>query len=259
MSDMGMHGAHPMFNLWEGNVATTLNPDSYWGSSSHNTAFRNWFKGTTKIFPPYTERGPEQPDDYHWAVQANNAITLDFACRTYNLAGNVVGSPDMLQLTYYNNGTTVLPTVPITVAPTIRTYDSKTYGYSFGYASSGDNGSSHFANDLPYTTAFIHGDVNISDDSAVLWDEATVGSYLPPSLYLVLKPAWFGNIPWPAMGPDVPGFYNQNSGTGLLFPGPNANLSARNSNTGTNRHHLRHSNRQHYRQSDRGCNSKRWN
>jgi hypothetical protein len=28
---------------------------------------------------------------------------------------------------------------------------------------------------------------------------------LPPSFYLSSKPAWFGSVPWPSIGPDVTG------------------------------------------------------
>jgi hypothetical protein len=39
------HGAHPYFNLFEGNITSHLSADDFWGSSSHNVMFRNWFRG----------------------------------------------------------------------------------------------------------------------------------------------------------------------------------------------------------------------
>lgn len=39
------HGAHPFFNLFEGNITSHLTADDFWGSSSHNVMFRNWFRG----------------------------------------------------------------------------------------------------------------------------------------------------------------------------------------------------------------------
>src|SRR5262245_60834480 len=39
------HGAHPMMNLWEGNVGQGFASDGYHGSASHQTLFRNWFHG----------------------------------------------------------------------------------------------------------------------------------------------------------------------------------------------------------------------
>ena len=52
MGDFSMHGSHPMFNLYEGNIATSFHPDGIWGSNSHNTLFRSWLMGTTKICKP---------------------------------------------------------------------------------------------------------------------------------------------------------------------------------------------------------------
>ncbi len=209
MTDMTFHGAHPMFNLWEGNVAISFTPDSYWGSSSHNTAFRNWLRGTTKANPPYTGRGPEDTVNGHWEVQNTRAIALDYANRYYNLVGNVAGSPEMLALTYYNNGTQPIPATPMTLAPQYRVYDNLVNGYSFGYASSGDDGTSALANQLPYSTLFWHGDVNFINMSTV-WDANTSNHNLPPSLYLTTKPSWFGNTSWPLIGPDVAGYTNKN-------------------------------------------------
>lgn len=207
-ADLSAHGAHPMFNLWEGNVVGMLNPDSYWGSSSHNTGLRNWMKGTTEIRNPLVGRGPEQKDSCWWAVQNTRAVALDFACRYYSLLGNVVGSSEMLNLTYYNNGSRKIPAFPQSVAPASRSYDNATYGFSFGYASSGDDGTSAFANQQPYSTAFLHGNVNLVD-TTVAWDSNTADRTLPPSLYLTAKPEWFGNVPWPPIGPDVAGYTNK--------------------------------------------------
>jgi hypothetical protein len=78
--DMITHGAHPYMNLFEGNRGVKLNFDNYWGSSSHNTAFRNWI-----------ERRSDPPDDYInsgiWAVdiQANSNYQ--------NIVGNIIGYP----------------------------------------------------------------------------------------------------------------------------------------------------------------------
>src|SRR5258708_1557691 len=39
--DINNHGAHPMFNLYEGNIGAALNFDSGWGSNSSQMTFRN--------------------------------------------------------------------------------------------------------------------------------------------------------------------------------------------------------------------------
>jgi hypothetical protein len=62
--DMITHGAHPYMNLFEGNIGVKLNFDNYWGSSSHNTAFRNWI-----------ERRSDPPDET--VRYALRAVVLD--------------------------------------------------------------------------------------------------------------------------------------------------------------------------------------
>jgi hypothetical protein len=47
--DLNQHGAYPQFNLWEGNVASNWQPDSWHGNEGYNTVFRNWFRGSTTI------------------------------------------------------------------------------------------------------------------------------------------------------------------------------------------------------------------
>jgi hypothetical protein len=47
--DMNNHGAFPQFNLWEGNVGPNFQPDSWHGNNGYNTAFRNWWRGSTLV------------------------------------------------------------------------------------------------------------------------------------------------------------------------------------------------------------------
>jgi hypothetical protein len=37
----------------------------------------------------------------------------------------------------------------------------------------------------------------------VVWDPGNADHNLPPSLYLTGKPAWWGNLAWPAVGLDL--------------------------------------------------------
>ena len=53
--DQAMHGAHPQFNLLEGNNSAVIFPDSIWGTSSHTTVFRNWARGTNVRLPPVNQ------------------------------------------------------------------------------------------------------------------------------------------------------------------------------------------------------------
>jgi hypothetical protein len=206
MGDLSMHGSHPMFNLYEGNIATSFHPDGIWGSNSHNTLFRSWLLGTTKICKPLSGRGVERTDSSWWACQANRAVNVDFAGRYYNIIGNVSGSTDLLQVTSYNNCTHRIPAVSMIIAPQNRSYDATTYCYCFGYSEANDDGTSGTYpedNRLPYTTALLHGNYDYASDSTK-WDPSISDHALPASLYLSAKPAWWpSGIPWPPIGPDI--------------------------------------------------------
>jgi hypothetical protein len=202
MGDLSMHGANPMFNLYEGNIAASFHPDGIWGSNSHNTLFRCWLTGTTKLCKPLTGRGPERMDSSWWACQANRAVNVDFAGRYYNIIGNVAGSTELLQLTSYNNGVKRIPSVSMIVAPQARSYDGPTYCFCFGYSEASDNGSFAEDNRLPYTTAILHGNYDFASDSTV-WSPSISSHVIPASLYRTSKPSWWGNLPWPSIGPDT--------------------------------------------------------
>jgi hypothetical protein len=190
---LDVHGAHPMFNLWEGNISPKLNADYYWGSSSHNTAFRNWFIGAELIIPPLTGRGAEQPGNAYWASQALSAIDVAQTVHFYNLLGNVLGSVRQKSMSW----------TPQVVAPQTRSFytSNNSFGYTFGYANLSDSGGGSGDNSSPYTTALIHGDFDYVTN-IIRWDPTISDHNLPASLYLSAKPAWFGNLVWPAFGPD---------------------------------------------------------
>ena len=81
MSDIEHHGGHPHKNLVEGNVCVKLTLDNYWGSSRHNTLFRNhverYSQGLTKIVQ-YSV----------WAIQ------IDRAQLSHNVLGNILCRPN---------------------------------------------------------------------------------------------------------------------------------------------------------------------
>ncbi|MGB7568084.1 MAG: glycosyl hydrolase family 28-related protein [Chitinivibrionales bacterium] len=211
MGDLSMHGSNPMFNLYEGNIATSFHPDGIWGSNSYNTLFRSWLLGTTKICYPLSGRSVERSDSTWWACQANRAINVDFVGLYYNIIGNVSGSTDLLKITSYNNGTHIIPSVSMIIAPQNRSYDGTTYCYCFGYSEANDDGSSGTYpedNRLPFTTAILHGNYDYASDSTK-WDPTISDHILPASLYLPAKPSWWGSMPWPPIGPDVSPMVNK--------------------------------------------------
>jgi Pectate lyase superfamily protein len=205
MMHMSMHGAHPQFNLWEGNVAPKFQPDSIWGSSSHNTSFRNWATGTSMIATPYSGRGVIDWADAHPAFQASRAMDINFLDSSWNFVGDVVGSTAMAALSQ-SAGDAAMPQVAQIIAPANRSYDSASYDFDFGYGEASDTGTSGFdcgSPCIPFSTALIHGEYTGANGS-ITWS-GTLTHSLPPSFVHSSKPSWFGNSPWPPIGPDVSG------------------------------------------------------
>ena len=201
------HGAHPQFNLIEGNVATALDADSVWGSSSQTTAFRNWFVGTTRVCRPLTGRGPVDCSGARYAFQASRAVQLSYLATRNSFVGNVVGSAPMQSLMGY---TRPVPQVSSLDYPQERVYEAAV-GWSFGYGSANDDGEgTGCAGGKPpchaegtSRTDFLHG--NYSNLTRSTGWAPGVNHALPASFYLPGKPAWWGRLSFPAIGPDVTG------------------------------------------------------
>jgi hypothetical protein len=180
------HGPHNMLNLCEGNVfQNSFKDDGYFGSSSHNTLFRNVIQGQ---------------------------VSLKHFCNYYNVVGNILGKTTSPKLT--------------------RVYESEVSDYwnqhlypiyELGFPNIGN---SHYVgtfgpttppdyHTLPNTldgcqqldrnvkaTIIRHGNYDYVNNT-VVWDPAISDHTIPNSLYLAGKPAWWGDLPWPAIGPDL--------------------------------------------------------
>jgi hypothetical protein len=129
---LNFHGAHPQFNLLEGNVLTAIYQDSIWGTSSQTTAYRNWVIGTNKICIPMSGRGIVSCSgaNGHYGFQAARAIQISYLGTINNYVGNVVGSAEMQSLIGYNSPVLQRERVKY---PTVRGYDAVAYGWSLGY------------------------------------------------------------------------------------------------------------------------------
>jgi hypothetical protein len=236
---MGMHGAHPQFNLWEGNVTPSISPDEIWGSSAYNTLFRNWAEGSTISCLPLTGRGTVTCSPFGtygsgiggWsAFQASRAIVLSHLATHYNLVGNVAGSAAQNALLEYGNNTSH---VAILQYPSNQIYDNTNYNMTFGYGESSDSGSSvtgcdgstnppcHSTN--AYATAFLHGNYTYADNAVDNWASG-VTKTLPSSFYRSAKPLWWGMLPYPAIGPDITAGAGAN-GHADLIPAQNCYLN----------------------------------
>ena len=168
---MSMHAAHVFMNLFEGNKFTSYVSDFWHGSASHNTLFRN------EII-----MNRDQPEYTSNVV----AIKLEQWSRYVNVVGNVLGH-DGVTGVYELDG-----------VDTSAGVDSI---YKLGYEISGDQNAA--GNDpLVGATLFRHGNFDYITDS-VIWDAGTPNHDLPDSLYLDGAPEFFGNYPWPNIGPDL--------------------------------------------------------
>jgi len=196
------HSAHCCSNLYEGNMVPRFQCDGYHGSASHDTAFRNWFHGSSAKTNQY------------WICVNLNRFT-----RSYSLVGNVLGrkgSPWLYEvepvgfsyekhfiysLGYPNmgngwaNGKTAQPSKGIYWA------DWEKYLASERGKGPGPGGFQELDLDVKATT-LLRGNYNYRDNG-VPESEALGGATLPKSLYLKERPAWFGDLNWPPFGPDT--------------------------------------------------------
>ena len=221
MGGMGAHGAHPQFNLFEGNVTLKIEPDQIWGSSSHWTLFRNWTTGATLACNPTSGRnnvtcnviGQQGANGVNgwWTFQDNQAIGMDHLSVYANIIGNVVGSANQMNLKDYGAQTSHQAVVAYN-GTNNKSYDSTNYNMAFGYGEASDSGSgsgcSGSANPpchstAAYQTAFLHGNYTTADGN-ITWASGVTHT-LPPSFYLSSQPAWWGTLPFPAIGPDITG------------------------------------------------------
>jgi hypothetical protein len=164
--DADTHGAHPYMNLFEGNIFAKLAHDNTFGSASHNTSFRNHITNRS--------RGKSRA---RWAVdiQANNYFN--------NVVGNIVGEPGDQGLVE-----------PDKVAST-----GTLVSYRFGFLTPGSSEST----DLRVReTTLVHGNHDYISGE-VRWAGEISGRGLPSSLYLTVAPPFFGDTPWPSIGPDL--------------------------------------------------------
>jgi hypothetical protein len=204
------HGAHPQFNLIEGNVVTQIAEDSVWGTSSHTTAFRNWVVGTNRICGPTSGRGSVNCSgaNGHYGFQAARAIETAYTGTANHFTANVVGSAQMQSLKGYNFPLAQKASVAY---PAPRNYDAVAYAWSFGYGKTSDDGSGTGCAEglppchLPGNSAKNSFHANFNNvDGSIDWAEGLTRD-LPASLYLTAKPQWWGAIPFPATGPDITG------------------------------------------------------
>lgn len=204
------HGAHPFMNLWEGNVASHVAADDFWGTSSHYVFFRNWLWGDetgtgVPSFPP---------------VNGYAAIDLYLLQTYYTFVGNVLGNAAL-------NGTTNhAQWANATVRPSPCTvnncgYPDRTAPVVYSYGTSGSGSGIPGASSVPSssTTSLNHGNWDLKTNGVAYW-EGGANHNLASGIYYTSKPAFFGGCNWPVAGPDLTPLANQNPAERLYLQNP---------------------------------------
>lgn len=163
------HGGHSMMNLLEGNQGTgVLLADNGWASSNHNTFFRN-------------RTGMGAWGTGRWDVN------LQRMHRYFTFVGNVLGDVGVEDRYDLKN-----------VDCVVATDDAV---FRLGYQSDGSCSATTNYDAAVESTLLRHANWDGFNDGTVF--NGADARVLPASLYLTARPAWWGAVPWPAIGPDV--------------------------------------------------------
>jgi hypothetical protein len=181
----GTHSAHPMMNLYEGNMSYKMTHDFTWGSSSHNTQFRNWYRGLM----PYNS-GANYPS------QSGTAMNIEFTNRFQNIFGNILGFNGIAS----HGGFTTKSTLKI--APASMNYDNDYASMRIGYANSSDSGGGPSGTNqwnefqVGNNYDYVNGSTN--------WYNPPRAEPLPSSYFYSSAPTNFGTLTWPPIDPASP-------------------------------------------------------
>jgi hypothetical protein len=178
-----LHGAGTDNLLFEGNESNGLVADSTHGTHSLVTAFRNQYYGW--------EEGKSSQ---------TIPVNIYFGSRYFTIIGNVLGKPGYHK--QYED-----------VAPEGSNGDHSIYALGWF----GNEGRGTPADLMVSKSLMRWGNFDVVNNT-VVWNTSEVpsgiGAYanpvpsnrnLPPSFYLSARPAWWGSMPWPPIGPDVTG------------------------------------------------------
>jgi pectate lyase-like protein len=162
MADLGHHCMYTHMELVEGNYLAHISFDNIHGGAGYTTFYRNRI----------TAKHLSQMDD-------SNIEAFDIEQGNYymNVVGNVLMSPDVPGDQYEADCGNQLV-------------------YRMGTDDTCNGGDPQTA-----ATMIRHGNFDYFNN-AVVWDPAIEEHMMPPSLYLMQKPAFFGDIAWPLVDPE---------------------------------------------------------
>lgn len=179
------HGAHPYFNLYEGNITPKFGPDDEWGTSSHGVLFRNWLWGDGTLNYSGTGVPGSNPDS------GFDAVSIDYHETYYALVGNVLGHTG-LHTTWSN--ATIHPT-------SCGSQGTRAAPIVYYVGCEGDGGGGGSYNSDSWTTMIRHGNYDYKTLGVAEWGGGA-NHTLATSLYYGSKPAFFGSCSWPVFGPE---------------------------------------------------------
>lgn len=186
-ADISFHSAHSYMNLIEGNVGTKINADDFHGSSSHNTIFRNYWRGR-----------PANPS----VVSSLTSVECDEWQRYYNVIGNVLGYPNVVQEVSQLANPAGGALVEVIAPAANWSYGDWYKALMFGY--NGEGGGTVGYDPKVVATVLLTGNFDYVSGQ-VNWDVNGVQT-LPSSLYLAGLPSWWPDptsTPWPPIGSDL--------------------------------------------------------
>ena len=233
------HSAGDDFELYEGNVANTVQMDASHGTHLSETVFRNFFWGWESC--ANGNCGSTTAKD--WGV---TPVFWPAYMRYGNVVANVLGTPGFHQSyedTVYGGcgggkcaifslgggdgaANPPIPDDPLVLSTMLRwaNWDSVTNGTRF----CGDAMSTGWATTCGSKSEVPAGAPVYPSTVPTLGDIAAGQGAMPASFAYASKPAWFGSVPWPPIGPDVQnGDIGQCTGTEDT-PGQFAGLPATN-------------------------------
>ena len=193
------HGAHPFFNLFEGNIASHIAADDFWGTTSHDVFFRNWIRGgdLNHTWPSgnITTWGNTQVDNISDCtptylfppVEGFDAVDLYTGQSYYAYVDNVLG----------NNSS--LPTDDDWSAATLSGFNeyasnSNPMVYSYG----GKLGSAASS----ASTIIRQGNYDYLT-LGVAYNDGGTGYTYPASMYYTSTPSFIGSCAFPEQGSDL--------------------------------------------------------
>lgn len=182
----GAHSAHPMMNLFEGNISYKPVFDFYWGSGSHETIARNWWRGPV----------------WAYSSQSLAALIIDTTNVYYNVVGNILGTPNIT-----TNTTRAASFSILKISPATHNYGNPLPGtpvgqytsIRIGYPSDGDSGGGLNGTNQ-WNTHTVNGNFDYVNGVQNNFNPSTA-EFIPSSYFYTSKPSYFGSMAWPPMNP----------------------------------------------------------